>query len=103
MSKKGLPIYGLTAVDLIVSNNYKGLVKAINRHFQGTIWQRCQTHFSRNILDKTPKKYQTELKKQLHRIYAARDLAEARQLLKDTLDTFEKNSTKNNETIGIRF
>lgn len=55
---------GLTAVDLVVSDNHKGLVKAINRHFQGTTWQRCQTHFSRNILDKTPQKHQPELKKQ---------------------------------------
>ncbi len=46
---------GLADVDLVVSDNHKGLVKAIQKHFQGATWQRCQTHFSKNILDKTPK------------------------------------------------
>ena len=52
---------GLADVDLIVSDSHKGLVKAVKRHFQGTTWQRCQTHFSRNVLDKTPKKYQSDV------------------------------------------
>lgn len=94
---------GLTAVDLVVSDHHKGLVKAINRHFQGTTWQRCQTHFSRNILDKTPPKYQPELKKQLRRIYEAPDLDEARQLLKDTLDAFETTAPKAMEILESGF
>lgn len=80
---------GLSDVDLIASDNHKGLVKAIKKHFQGTTWQRCQTHFSRNVLDKTPKKYQPELKKYLRGIYQAKDIAEARRLLSETLETFE--------------
>ncbi len=94
---------GLTAVDLLVSDHHKGLVKAIHRHFQGTSWQRCQTHFSRNILDKTPKKHQPDLKKQLRRIYEAQDLDEARQLLKDTLDTFETTAPKAMEVLESGF
>src|SRR5690606_36661170 len=45
----------LHGVDLIVSDLHKGLIRAIMLHFQGATWQRCQTHFMRNILDKTPK------------------------------------------------
>jgi transposase-like protein len=26
------------------------MVKAIERHFQGAVWQRCQVHFVRNAL-----------------------------------------------------
>ncbi|MBK5244409.1 MAG: transposase [Eubacteriaceae bacterium] len=84
---------GLTSVDLVVSDNHKGLLKAINRHFQETTRQRCQTHFSRNILDKTPKKHQPELKKQLRRI------DEAKQLLKDTFDAFKTTAPKAMETL----
>lgn len=52
---------GLHGVDLVVSDHHSGLVQAICRHFQGATWQRCQTHFMRNILDKTPKALQKEL------------------------------------------
>ena len=46
---------GLKDVRLVVSDAHSGLVNAIQKHFKGTPWQRCQTHFSRNILDKCPK------------------------------------------------
>ncbi len=47
---------GLRGVELIASDQHNGLVKAIRAHYQGVVtWQRCQTHFMRNILDKTPK------------------------------------------------
>jgi transposase-like protein len=85
---------GLSDVDLIVSDNHKGLVKAVKKHFQGSTWQRCQTHFSRNILDKTPKTQQTELKHQLNRIYNAASIEEARCLLKETLADFESKAPK---------
>jgi len=52
---------GLHGVDLIVSDQHKGLVRAISQYFQGATWQRCQTHFMRNILDKTPKQLQKEI------------------------------------------
>jgi putative transposase len=42
---------GLKNVDLVTSDDHKGLVKAVRRHFQGAGWQRCQTHFSKNISD----------------------------------------------------
>jgi len=85
---------GLTDVDLISSDNHKGLVKAIKKHFQGTAWQRCQTHFSRNVLDKTPKKHQPELKIYLRSIYQAKDITEARRLLSETLEVFENLAPK---------
>ena len=80
---------GLEEVDLITSDNHKGLVQAIRKHFQGTVWQRCQTHFSRNVLDKAPKKYQPELKDSLNRIYNAKDEKDARELLAKTIQECE--------------
>ena len=85
---------GLSDVDLIVSDNHKGLVKAIKKCFTGTSWQRCQTHFSRNVLDKAPKSQQPLLKKHLKSIYQAIDLKEARRLMKDTLAIFETKAPK---------
>lgn len=68
---------GLKEVRLVTSDNHKGLVQAIHQHFQGASWQRCQTHFSRNMLDKTPKALQPELKEDLRELYEAPDIESA--------------------------
>jgi len=41
---------GLSGVSYVVSDDHAGMVKAIERHFQGAVWQRCQVHFVRNAL-----------------------------------------------------
>ncbi len=41
---------GLRGVRYVVSDDHAGMVKAIDRHFQGAAWQRCQVHFLRNAL-----------------------------------------------------
>ena len=41
---------GLSGVSYVVSDNHAGMVRAIERHFQGAVWQRCQVHFVRNAL-----------------------------------------------------
>ena len=41
-------------------------------------WQRCQFHFSRNIADKTPKKYQSGIRAELQEIFACNSLKESR-------------------------
>ena len=38
---------GRCGVSYVVSDDQAGMVKAIERHFQGAVWQRCQVHFSR--------------------------------------------------------
>jgi transposase-like protein len=68
---------GLKDVRLVTSDNHKGLVSAIHKEFQGATWQRCQTHFSRNILDQTPKSLQPILKEDLRQLYEAIDLESA--------------------------
>ena len=75
---------GLGNVDIVVSDNHKGLVSAIRKHFQDTSWQRCQTHFSRNVLDAAPKSLQKALKGLLHQMYDAIDLENA-MLIRDKM------------------
>ena len=41
---------GLQGVSYVVSDDHAGMVRAIERHFQGAVWQRCQVHFLRNAL-----------------------------------------------------
>ena len=41
---------GLRGVRYVVSDDHQGMVRAIERHFQSVVWQRCQVHFVRNAL-----------------------------------------------------
>jgi putative transposase len=46
---------GLSGVELVISDAHKGLKAAIAKVFIGASWQRCRTHFARNLLAKVPK------------------------------------------------
>jgi transposase-like protein len=94
---------GLHGVDLVVSDQHKGLVKAIREQFEGTSWQRCQTHFSRNVLDKVPKKTQREVKVWLKDLYNSPSLEEARIRKNALLDYLEKYAPKAVETLDAGF
>jgi transposase-like protein len=56
----------LSGVQLVVSEEHEGLKAAISRHFQGASHQRCQVHYSRNLLGMVGAKK----RKELGRIYA---------------------------------
>ena len=79
---------GLRGVDLVVSDQHGGLVKAVETQFQEVMWQRCQTHFTRNILDACPKQLQSQLHSQLRVIWEAPDVETARQMLQRVMDNF---------------
>ena len=52
---------GLSGVELVVSDDHKGLKAAISRHFQGASWQRCQVHYMRNLLGMVARARRKEL------------------------------------------
>ncbi len=81
---------GLRRVDLVVSEQHGGLVKAVETQFQGVMWQRCQTHFTRNIMDACPKQLQSQLHSQLRVIWEAPDVETARQMLQRIMDILEQ-------------
>jgi len=85
---------GLHGVDIIVSDHHKGLIKAIRQYFQGATWQRCQTHFMRNILDKAPKDLKKEIHAKVRAILDAPDAKTARMLLNQVLDEYRPKATK---------
>jgi putative transposase len=41
---------GLSGVRLVTSDAHAGLKAAIDRHFQGASWNRCQVHFARELV-----------------------------------------------------
>jgi putative transposase len=52
---RGLVARGLHGVRLVISDAHPGLVDAIASTLPGASWQRCRTHFVRNLLTKVPK------------------------------------------------
>lgn len=85
---------GLHGVDLVVSDDHGGLVKAVQVQFQGASWQRCQTHLARNIGDAAPKLLHEEIHARLHAIFAAPDLPTARTLLERFIHDFAERAPK---------
>jgi len=83
---------GLAGVDLVVSDHHGGLVNAIQVHFQGASWQRCQTHLSANIADATPKALHEDVHGRLHAVFDAPDPETARTLLARFVAEFEQTA-----------
>lgn len=71
---------GLTGLLMITSDAHEGILSAIGKVFPTVPWQRCQFHFSRNITDKAPKKYQTGLRAELQELFNCKTIAEARKV-----------------------
>jgi transposase-like protein len=55
---RGLVARGLSGVKLVISDAHPGLKAAIAAELPGSSWQRCRTHFMRNLLTKVPKRAQ---------------------------------------------
>ena len=68
---------GLHGVEVLVSDDHAGLVKAAQRACQGVIWQRCQVHLQRNVLGRTPRHLRAQMAAGLRRLFQAEDLAAA--------------------------
>ena len=76
----GLKKRGLTGLLMITSDAHDGILNAIGKVFPTVPWQRCQFHFSRNITDKAPKKYQAGLRAELQELFNCKTMAEARKV-----------------------
>ncbi|OLL70073.1 Mobile element protein [Pseudonocardia sp. Ae168_Ps1] len=55
---RSLVARGLSGVALVISDSHQGLVGAIEATPPGASWQRCRTHYARNLATKVPKSAQ---------------------------------------------
>jgi transposase-like protein len=62
---------GLSGVEVATSDAHDGLVQALREAFPGLIWQRCQAHFRRNVLDQTPSGYRDRMHQLLDQLLEA--------------------------------
>ena len=85
---------GLTNVDMFVSDAHCGLKDAITTQFQGSLWQRCQFHFSNDCTSILALKDRKEVANRLKDLFNAPTYDQAverrDQLVKDWQTEFPK-------------
>ena len=91
---KRLKQRGLNGLEFLVSDDHAGLVKAVNQEFQGVIWQRCQTHFMRNILGHSPRHLKQDIANDVALIFKAENKAVAMLLARDNIARYEAKASK---------
>lgn len=70
---RGLVARGLKGVKLVISDSHEGLKHAIAATLPGASWQRCRTHFMRNLLTRVPKSAQGMVATLVRGIFAQSD------------------------------
>jgi putative transposase len=80
---------GLSGVRLVTSDAHPGLVDAIQATLPGASWQRCRTHFMRNLLTRVPKSAQTFVATMVRTIFAQPDAETVREQHRRIVDQLE--------------
>lgn len=70
---RSLVARGLAGVVLVTSDAHQGLVDAVAATLPGASWQRCRTHFMRNLLCRVPKSAQPAVATMVRSIFAQPD------------------------------
>lgn len=85
----GLKKRGLHGVLLITSDAHEGIRDGISKVFPNVPWQRCQFHFSKNITDKAPKKYQAGIRAELNEMFNCETIKDARQKRNEIIENYK--------------
>ena len=80
---------GLHGVLLITSDAHEGIRDGISKVFPDVPWQRCQFHFSKNIADKAPKKYQAAIRAELHEMFNCDTVKSARRKRDEIIESYK--------------
>lgn len=90
---------GLSGVLLVTSDDHEGIKAAVERHFQGATWQRCQFHFMQNIMKVAAKKEKALLKSDMRSIFDSPDTETAWRRINEVLSNWRELNTKVAEKI----
>ncbi|MGH7722562.1 MAG: IS256 family transposase, partial [Candidatus Dormibacteria bacterium] len=91
---RGLVARGLTGVRLVISDAHEGLKGAIAATLDGASWQRCRTHFMRNLLTRVPKSAQPAVATIVRSIFAQPDAATTWAQLHRVIEQLEEKFPK---------
>lgn len=85
---------GLDSVQMVISDSHKSIRRAVAKVYPDAAWQRCQVHFMRNILDEMPPKYKEGIKTELHDMFTAVTVEEARRIKDEIVAEYEPVAEK---------
>lgn len=85
---------GLRGIKYVVSDDHKGLKKAVMKCFQGAFWQRCQVHFIRNILKRASRKDRAHIMTYMREITSACSAETARKRIREAVVQLERKHPK---------
>jgi putative transposase len=95
---------GLAGVELVVSDAHQGLKQAIAAVLPGASWQRCRTHFLRNLLTRVPKSAQGLVATLVRTVFAQPDatstLAQLARVVEQLQDRFPAAAEQLAEAAG---
>ena len=94
---------GLSGVTIITSDAHEGILYAMKEYFPTVPWQRCHYHFSKNIVDKAPKKYQEALRSDLKAMFSSIDLESAIKKMNQIADEYRDVAEKAIECLEVGF
>lgn len=94
---------GLKDPKMITSDAHDGIIYAISKIFPNTPWQRCQTHFSRNVLSHAPGKFQKAIHAALLDMYHSATIEEARKKCDSIIDEYADVAPKSMECLDNGF
>jgi putative transposase len=86
---RGLTARGLSGVRLVISDAHRGLVDAIAAALPGAAWQRCRTHYLRNLLAKVPKSAQPWMATMVRTVFDQPDAASVRAQFARVVEAIE--------------
>jgi len=86
---RDLSARGLSGVRLVISDDHQGLTGAIAAVLPGCAWQRCRTHFMRNILCRVPRSAQPFVATLVRTIFAQPSAEEVQAQLKRVIVQLE--------------
>jgi len=85
---------GLRGVSYVVSDDHQGMVRAIERHFQGAVWQRCQVHFVRNALSLCSRQQRPQVLRLMKAVTESATRQAAQAALAAAITELEKKAPK---------
>ncbi|MFD0531334.1 IS256 family transposase [Kitasatospora arboriphila] len=91
---RSLVARGLGGVKLGVSDAHAGLVDAIGATLPGASWQRCRTHYARNLLSQVPKSAQPWVATLLRTVFEQPDASAVRTQMATVIATLDERFPK---------
>ena len=94
---------GLEDIHMITSDAHGGLIAALKSIYPEVAWQRCQYHFTKNIVQEAPKKEQEGLRTELREMFQAQTIIEARMRRDEIIKGYQGVAHKAMEVLDNGF